>query len=153
MPLAVWWVQGWIRPLRRMVTATLHLGMDAEMHELDIKRDDEIGMLAQSFNMMALNLADIQQALEASQKQTAVREAPRKPVPDALWDRPKQGFTLPFDPWLRSGAVSLDMPELPGLRRDAMERSIAAFRNGTLHWSRVWNLVVLREFLEPRVLA
>jgi signal transduction histidine kinase len=69
VPLAVWWVQGWIKPLRRMVHATLHLGMDAEFHSLDIKRDDEIGMLAQSFNMMAMNLADIQQALIEANEQ------------------------------------------------------------------------------------
>ena len=29
-----------------------------------------------------------------------LRLAPAPPVPDALWDRRKQGFTLPFDHWL-----------------------------------------------------
>lgn len=63
MPLVVWLVRGLTRPLRRMLAATMRLGADGTFEPLEIKRDDEIGMLARSFNTMARNLANIRQAL------------------------------------------------------------------------------------------
>jgi len=76
-----------------------------------------------------------------------LREAPRPPVPPALWQRQKQGFTLPFERWLRTGGIALEAPEHPGLRAAAVARLIEDFRRGRVHWSRVWALLVLREFL------
>jgi len=77
----------------------------------------------------------------------ALREAPRPPVPPALWQRRKQGFTLPFERWLRTGGIALEAPEHPWLRAAAVRRLIEDFRRGRVHWSRVWALLVLREFL------
>ena len=51
-----------------------------------------------------------------------LREAPRPPVPAALWQRRKQGFTLPFDRWLRTGGIPLKLPEHAWLRPAAVER-------------------------------
>lgn len=76
-----------------------------------------------------------------------LREAPQPPVPEALWNRPKQGFTLPFDHWLRSGGIPLRLPEHPWLRPSALKRLEEDFRRGRVHFSRVWMLHVLREFL------
>ncbi len=76
-----------------------------------------------------------------------LREAPRPPVPPALWERRKQGFTLPFEPWLRSGALPARLPEHPWLRSAAVARVARDFRRGRVHWSRLWALVVLEHFL------
>jgi asparagine synthase (glutamine-hydrolysing) len=77
----------------------------------------------------------------------ALRDAPRPPVPPALWQRRKQGFTLPFERWLRTGAIALEVPEHPWLRGAVVQRVLDDFRRGRVHWSRVWALLVLREFL------
>jgi asparagine synthase (glutamine-hydrolysing) len=77
-----------------------------------------------------------------------LREAPRPPVPEALWKRTKQGFTLPFDHWLKTGGIPLTLPDHPWLRRDALEALEQGFRAGRIHFSRVWLLHVLGEFLE-----
>lgn len=77
-----------------------------------------------------------------------LRQAPQPPVPDALWNRQKQGFTLPFDDWLRSGGVALHLPRHDLLRSDAVDKLEAQFRAGRVHWSRVWLLHVLAEFLD-----
>ena len=76
-----------------------------------------------------------------------LRNAPTPPVPRALWDRPKQGFTLPFDRWLRTGGIPIRLPEHPWLRPDAVQRVARDFEAGRLHFSRLWLLLVLREFL------
>jgi len=79
-----------------------------------------------------------------------LREAPRPPLPGPLWNRPKQGFTLPFDHWLRTGGIPLELPEHPWLRASEVQRIGEDFRRGRLHFSRPWLLLVLRHFLgEP----
>jgi asparagine synthase (glutamine-hydrolysing) len=77
-----------------------------------------------------------------------LREAPDPPVPESLWKRPKQGFTLPFDHWLKSGGIPLRLPRHDWLRADAMHALEHNFRRGRVHFSRVWQLHVLSEFLD-----
>src|SRR5262249_12158261 len=81
-----------------------------------------------------------------------LREAPRPPVPEALWRRRKQGFTLPFERWMRSGGLPIEVAPLAGLRRGAVERVAGELRGRRHHWSRVWALLVLQRFL-PVALA
>jgi asparagine synthase (glutamine-hydrolysing) len=89
-------------------------------------------------------------ARQAGPAKRHLREAPRPPVPDALWNRPKQGFTLPFDAWLRSGDLPLQLPQHPWLRPEALRSLEQGFRRGRIHFSRVWLLHVLSAFLgEP----
>jgi len=76
-----------------------------------------------------------------------LRNAPRPPLPPAIWQRSKQGFTLPFDSWLRSGALPAKLPQHPWLRSDATAAVDRDFRRGRTHWSRLWALVVLGRFL------
>jgi asparagine synthase (glutamine-hydrolysing) len=71
----------------------------------------------------------------------------------ALFERPKSGFVLPFDRWIRHGLRSamdqtLRDPQAvapTGLNPAAVERLWKAFLDGApgLYWSRVWSLYVL----------
>jgi asparagine synthase (glutamine-hydrolysing) len=84
---------------------------------------------------------------QAGPAKRMLRDAPRPPVPPALWDRPKQGFTLPIDSWLRSGALDLPLPSHPALDPRAVRRVASDFRRGRVHWSRLWSLLVLAHYL------
>lgn len=77
-----------------------------------------------------------------------LRRAPVPPVPDALWNRPKKGFTLPFDHWLKSGGIPLRLPRHDWLRPEALTRLEQQYRAGRIHWSRVWMLHVLASYLD-----
>jgi len=77
----------------------------------------------------------------------------RRPLPPAITDKPKQGFTLPFARWL---AGDLEPLVRDGLRRLACDGWVTpqapetvwdAWRAGTAHWSRPWGLAVLGHFL------
>jgi len=93
----------------------------------------------------------------------AVKIAPResKPLltralggdlPREVWDRPKMGFTFPFDSWMgrraeELTAMSLDRtPLAPGPVRDVWR----AFQAGRVHWSRPWALLVIAQVLAAR---
>jgi asparagine synthase (glutamine-hydrolysing) len=78
----------------------------------------------------------------------ALRQAPRLPVPAELWQRRKQGFTLPFERWLRSGGLPLRLPEHPWLRPQAVRRVAHDFQRNRVPWSRLWALLVLSAFLD-----
>ncbi|HVF99686.1 MAG TPA: asparagine synthase (glutamine-hydrolyzing), partial [Chloroflexia bacterium] len=63
--------------------------------------------------------------------------------------RAKQGFTFPFDKWLRGplrGYVNEggERDNNPMLRAEAVKGVQRAFRQGKVHWSRAWALAVLR---------
>lgn len=62
-PIVMWLVHGFVRPLRRMVTATNHLREGRTPEPVPVVRQDEIGLLAESFNTMAHSLMDTQHAL------------------------------------------------------------------------------------------
>lgn len=67
--------------------------------------------------------------------------------------RPKQGFVLPIDVWLR---IALSSPR-PTAWRDVATRlrqpryagDVAAFLAGRLHWSRLWAVYVLERMETP----
>lgn len=72
------------------------------------------------------------------------------PLPREVWDRPKQGFTLPFRQFmlehrgeLRARARGSDL-----YRRDAVDEVWNDFENGRAHWSRPWALVAFNEWVE-----
>ena len=70
----------------------------------------------------------------------------------ALFERPKSGFVLPFDRWIRRGLKdvmdqTLRDPQAiapAGLDPAAVERLWQAFRDGApgMYWSRVWSVYV-----------
>jgi asparagine synthase (glutamine-hydrolysing) len=71
----------------------------------------------------------------------------------ALFDRPKRGFVMPFDRWIRQGLReamdgTLRDPEAvaaAGLRPEAVTRLWRSFLAGApgMYWSRVWAIYVL----------
>src|SRR5439155_1652855 len=71
----------------------------------------------------------------------------------ALFDRPKSGFVLPYERWIRSGlsdAIDRTMRDPLALRPvgldpEAVARLWRAYRDGApgLYWSRVWAVYVL----------
>jgi asparagine synthase (glutamine-hydrolysing) len=79
-------------------------------------------------------------------------------LPEDIVQRPKQGFTLPFDPWMRGALrgfcedrLSATRVESRGLFRPQEVQSLwRAFLDGRadVSWSRLWVLVVLEEWLE-----
>lgn len=84
---------------------------------------------------------------------TMLRRIGLRGLDPALFDRPKSGFVLPYDRWLRGGLGS----EIDGTMRDdqavrragleptAVARLWQAFLDGApgLYWSRVWAIFVL----------
>lgn len=114
-------------------------------------------------------LVEFAAALPASSKRakSILRRAVRGTVPDAIIDRPKQGFPVPLAPWLRGRLRGFTRDHL--LARDAacqsyldraeVARIVAEHENGRADRSQeIWSLLVLefwhRQFLRnPKQLA
>lgn len=86
-------------------------------------------------------------------KKSMLRRIGLRGLDPALFDRPKSGFVLPFDRWIRSG-LRAPMDETlrdpaaartAGLDADAVHRLWRGFVGGApgLYWSRVWAVYVL----------
>jgi two-component system NtrC family sensor kinase len=60
-----WWID---RPVQRLLTATKHISGGNLAYRVEVKRDDELGMLARSFNNMTDNLAQARLQLFQSDK-------------------------------------------------------------------------------------
>jgi asparagine synthase (glutamine-hydrolysing) len=65
-----------------------------------------------------------------------------------LFERPKSGFVLPFDRWIRRGLKNAMDPQAiapAGLDPAAVERLWRAFLDGApgMYWSRVWSVYVI----------
>jgi asparagine synthase (glutamine-hydrolysing) len=76
------------------------------------------------------------------------------PLPAALATRPKRGFTLPFDTWMRSGLREMTLRgiesavSLGWINACAAAALWAEWERGRAHWSRPWALSVLGQFLQ-----
>src|SRR6267143_4789010 len=86
-------------------------------------------------------------------RKAALRRIGLKGLDPALFERPKSGFVLPFDRWIRRGLrktmdETLRDPQAvraAGLAPEAVGRLWRAFLDGApgMYWSRVWGLFVL----------
>jgi asparagine synthase (glutamine-hydrolysing) len=86
-------------------------------------------------------------------RKSILREIGLSGLDPALFDRPKSGFVLPFDRWIRrSLGAAMDETMLDrslaralGMDGDTVARLWAAYQGGApgLYWSRVWILFVL----------
>jgi asparagine synthase (glutamine-hydrolysing) len=78
-------------------------------------------------------------------------------LPERVTHRPKRGFTLPFEHWLRD-ELHLDVETTLGsiadgplsciLNASAVENVWADFQHGRTSWSRPWSLYVLQRWSE-----
>lgn len=82
-------------------------------------------------------------------------------LPASLFDRPKMGFVLPFDGWMRNElrhfcAVLLqqlsDRPEFQGMAIKQLWQAFLAKEKGVT-WSRLWTLVALAHWLNKNGLT
>jgi len=55
-------------------------------------------------------------------------------IPRKIWDRPKMGFTFPFQYWLKDNAYFLANMELK--QNEKANNLMADFKAGNLHWSK-----------------
>jgi asparagine synthase (glutamine-hydrolysing) len=103
----------------------------------------------------ALRTADAYKLRRGTSKPLLVRALGAR-LPREVWDRPKQGFQLPFDDWLRGElrgeverAFSGDGVARVGLEPHAVRRVWRGFleRRGVT-WSRPWALFALVRWAE-----
>ena len=77
-----------------------------------------------------------------------------RPLPEAIVNRPKQGFTLPFEQWLGGALAPLVRDGLSQLAAsgwlapEAPDRVWDSWRAGLTHWTRPWGLGVLGHLLK-----
>jgi asparagine synthase (glutamine-hydrolysing) len=83
-------------------------------------------------------------------------------LPEEILDRPKRGFTLPFEHWMRQELRSEIEPVLSPNRIDAgplagvldggrVQQVWNDFLSGTISWSRPWSLYVLQRWCESHL--
>lgn len=95
----------------------------------------------------------IAQRFDPVGKKSMLRRTALQGLDPLLFDRPKAGFVLPYDRWLRSGlgkVVDETMRDTNAVRQAGLNPQAAsqlwtAFRDGApgLYWSRVWAVYVL----------
>ena len=66
-------------------------------------------------------------------------------LPAQIIFRKKQGFTFPFDKWLKQN-MEIFRPMLPDT--PVTSSLINRFMEGKIHWSRIWALIVWKKFEE-----
>lgn len=76
-------------------------------------------------------------------------------LPKEIWNRPKQGFTFPFDNWIRTELKewvkeSLFSANTEYFDRDGIDKLWGGFISGEVHWSRVWVLSVFNRWKDAR---
>src|SRR5580700_4904225 len=100
--------------------------------------------------------------LNAGTPKPLLVQALRGELPDQVVHRPKRGFTLPFEHWLRDALRSEiesslgkfeDGPLCEVISAPAVSRIWADFLSGKTSWSRPWALFVLQRWCERHSLT
>ncbi|MGZ3446773.1 MAG: asparagine synthase-related protein, partial [Myxococcaceae bacterium] len=125
-------------------------------------RDNDAASMAASIEQRlplvdAVLLGEVMQLPDALRyhplrRKALLRRVGLKGLDPALFERPKRGFVLPYDRWIRSGLTAsidvtlrdADAVRSTGLDPEAVGRLWRAFLDGApgLYWSRVWALYV-----------
>ncbi|WPP52896.1 asparagine synthase (glutamine-hydrolyzing) [Catalinimonas niigatensis] len=75
-------------------------------------------------------------------------------LPREVYDRPKQGFTLPMDEWIRGPLAEFSnegvLAAADLLSMSEPMQQIESFHKGNLHWTRIWKWCVLGHWLAKR---
>ena len=81
-------------------------------------------------------------------------EACRDLLPENVYNRPKMGFSLPMDLWMRgplrafANAGLEEMETLKLLAPSAVGQIRQRFERREIHWTRIWSLVILGHYLK-----
>jgi asparagine synthase (glutamine-hydrolysing) len=73
-------------------------------------------------------------------------------LPNEIQFRNKMGFTFPFDFWMRKelkGVIEGRVNGSSAFNKPYETKLIDGFYNHKIHWSRVWSLIILREYEVP----
>ncbi|MDO1449787.1 asparagine synthase (glutamine-hydrolyzing) [Rhodocytophaga aerolata] len=60
-------------------------------------------------------------------------------LPEPIWNRPKQGFELPFNKWMKKNELMLQMLHSPN---KTVRKLTIDFEQERLQWSRLWAMVL-----------
>jgi len=137
------------------------------MHDVLLRDTDQMSMasaLEVRVPLLDHRLAEYVMGLPASVKRPGptpkrlLVESLGNALPDECVRRPKQGFVLPFDSWMKGDLREFcghhlrgrGLTERAGLRQDAIAGLWAHFLEGNRRtsWSRPWSLVALGAWLE-----
>lgn len=122
-------------------------------HSLEIR----VPLLDHKLVEFVTALPDSRKPVHGTPKQLLV-ETLRPSLPDAVVDRPKQGFVLPMNRWMQEGLRAFCQKHLQSDRLGARafmdagaleslwERYLS--HPDRVQWSRIWTLVVLENWLE-----
>ena len=73
-------------------------------------------------------------------------------LPREVWDRPRQGFVLPMDDWMRGPLRDFARSGLEEVKQRLDARWVdevnRGFEERRLHWTRLWQLVVLGHYVK-----
>ena len=137
--------------------------MSVYMRQMLLRDSDQMSMaVSLELRVPFLDLDLVEYALSLpSQEKTRYRipkgllvEACRDLLPEQVYNRPKMGFSLPMDPWMRGplrafAGVGLDEVErLKLLAPGAVGQIQRRFEQREIHWTRIWSLVVLGHYLK-----
>jgi len=77
-------------------------------------------------------------------------ESFKEDLPKEVWNRPKQGFTLPMDHWMRGPLKAFAKTGVSAAREvanaDWVDSVAMSFESGNTHWTRLWQIVVLGHY-------
>ncbi len=63
-------------------------------------------------------------------------------IPKEIWNRPKMGFSFPFDDWLKNSSAVNDLMQHGN---DYAKKTCVDFKAGKLHWSRILSLIMIQK--------
>ena len=85
---------------------------------------------------------------QAGPAKRRLRESTHPALPERYWNRPKMGFSLPMEDWLRDESLAWKLPDHPLFDALALGRLGDGLRRKRTPWARIWALVVLTPFLD-----
>jgi asparagine synthase (glutamine-hydrolysing) len=132
-----------------------HLEMQRYLHD-QLLRDTDVFSMAHSIEVRVpyLDHVLVEQVAKAAASRGPALNGGNKPLltravgDPVVFDaarRPKQGFSFPFQKWMKLHSGELREMALAGgsLNRGAIRQLWNQFDNGRLHWSRAWMLAVI----------
>lgn len=125
---------------------------DIDAASMAVSLETRLPLVDQSLVETVTQLSDARRFEPVGRKQ-ALRDAGLAGLDPKLFERPKSGFVMPFDAWIRQrlrGEIDQVLRDEQlagriGLNGHAVARLWQAFQDGArgLYWSRVWSLYVL----------